>query len=110
VGELRIPDAVVRMNLMAGGEAGLMIDPKPLAGEPSFDTGHLLRSLLPSEFDRSLVRGHVERLASGLDLEAEAIRRWAFIRSVEDALWGLSVGSTDVRRDLECARHLATAR
>jgi sulfite oxidase len=95
--------------LAARREPWLMIDPKPLAGEPSFDTGHLLRSLLPAEFDRSLVRGLVERLAGELDLEAEAIGRWAFVRSVEDALWGLSVGSTDVRRDLECARQLATA-
>jgi streptomycin 6-kinase len=93
--------------LAATREPWLLIDPKPLAGEAAFDTGHLLRSLLPRGFDDALVGGLVHRLASELDLEVEAIRSWALVRSVEDALWGMSVGGTDVGRDLECARHLA---
>jgi streptomycin 6-kinase len=93
--------------LAARREPWLLIDPKPLVGEPAFDTGHLLRSLLPREFDRPFIGRLVERLARELGLDAEAIRRWAFVRSVEDALWGLAAGGTDVRRDLECARHLS---
>jgi streptomycin 6-kinase len=93
--------------LAATREPWLLIDPKPLAGEPAFDTGHLLRSLLPKEFDEALVGGLVHRLARELDVEAEAIRRWALVRSVEDALWGMSVGGTDIDRDLECARRLS---
>lgn len=94
--------------LSAEREPWLLIDPKALVGEPAFDTGHLLRSLLPPRIDRPLVTGLVERLASELGLTTESIRRWAFVRSVENALWSLGIGETDVQWDLECARHLAT--
>jgi YihY family inner membrane protein len=93
--------------LAAQREPWLLIDPKPLVGGPAFDTGHLLRSLLPSVIDRAAVRGLVQRLAGELGLGDEAVRRWAFVRSVEDALWGLSIGGTEVERDVECARSLA---
>lgn len=93
--------------LAAQREPWLLIDPKPLVGEPAFDTGHLLRGLLPDQIERPLVTGLVERLAGELGLTAESIRRWAFVRSVENALWSLGIGETDVQWDLECARHLA---
>lgn len=93
--------------LAARREPWLMIDPKPLVGEPAFDTGHLLRSLLPEEIDRPLVSGLLDRLAGELGLDVESVRRWAFVRSVEDALWGLEAGGTDVSRDVERARLLA---
>jgi streptomycin 6-kinase len=94
--------------LAAEREPWLLIDPKPLVGEPAFDTGHLLRSLLRDEPDFSSARRIVERLASELGLDSDRIRFWAFIRSVEDALWGLSVGDPSVDWDLRCARVLST--
>lgn len=95
--------------LAAQRESWLLIDPKPLAGERAFDTGHLLRSLLPTEIDRAVVRGMVDRLAGELGLSAERVREWAFVRSVEDALWSLGVDGADVQRDLACARLLTEA-
>lgn len=95
--------------LAAQREPWLLIDPKPLAGERAFDTGHLLRSLLPAQIDHSVVRGMVERLGEELALGPERVRAWAFVRSVEDVLWGLGTGGADVRWDLECARLLANA-
>jgi hypothetical protein len=41
-----------------------------------------------------------------LKLEPKRIRAWAFVRSVEDALLGLTVGQ-DVQWDLSCARILS---
>jgi streptomycin 6-kinase len=95
--------------LAAQREPWLLIDPKPLAGERTFDTGHLLRSLLPAQIDRSVVLGMVERLAVELDLDPERVRGWALVRSVEDALWGLGTGGADARWDLSCANLLANA-
>jgi streptomycin 6-kinase len=92
--------------LAARREPWLLIDPKPLAGEPAFDTGHLLRSLLSPGVDRSHVDALVDRLAGELHLRAEVIRIWAFVRSIEDALWGLGTGGPDVSWDLERARLL----
>jgi len=95
--------------LAAQREPWLLIDPKPLVGEPAFDTGHLLRSLLPDAVDRSLIDGLVTRLAAELDLDSGRVRAWAFVRSVDDALWGSSIGFSEVDRDLDCARLLAAS-
>jgi streptomycin 6-kinase len=91
--------------LAARREPWLLIDPKPLVGEPAFDTGHLLRSLVRREPDPTHAGRLAKRLAAELGLDREHVRQWAFIRSVEDALWGIEVGS-DVEWDLECARAL----
>lgn len=96
--------------LSAEREPWLLIDPKALVGEPAFDTGHLLRSLIPDQINRPLVIGLVERLAGELGVSAESIRRWALVRSVENALWSLGIGGTEFRWDLECARLLAALR
>ena len=80
---------------------------RDLPCERAFDTGHFLRSLLPVDLDRSSVGRLVSRVAGELDLDAEHVRSWAFVRSVEDALWGLNVGRTDVGWDLDRARALA---
>jgi streptomycin 6-kinase len=94
--------------LAAQREPWLVIDPKPLVGEPAFDTGHLLRDLLGARgLDRATVELHVGRLAAELGLERDRIRAWAFVRSVDNALWTLGTGQGDVRWDVQAARLLA---
>jgi streptomycin 6-kinase len=93
--------------LAAEREPWLVIDPESLVGERAFDTGHLLRTLLPERLDLGSVDSIVSRLAKELELEPAHVRRWAFVRSVDDALWGLSVGGTDVGWDVRCAHLLA---
>jgi streptomycin 6-kinase len=97
-------------NVLAGRrEPWLLIDPKPLVGEPAFDTGHLLRSLLRDASSTSHAGELAKRLAAELGLDPEHVLQWAFIRSVEDVLWGLAVGS-GVEWDLACARALTDSR
>ena len=93
--------------LAARREPWLLIDPKPLAGEPAFDTGHFLRTVAPEGLDRTAVDQLVDRLAAELDLDAERVSAWALVRSVDDVLWGLETYGSDVDWDLECARVLA---
>jgi streptomycin 6-kinase len=93
--------------LAAEREPWLVIDPKPLVGERAFDTGHLVRTLLPERLDLGSVDTIVGRLARELELEPAHVRCWAFVRSVDDALWGLSTGETDVEWDVRCAHLLA---
>ena len=93
--------------LAAKREPWLVIDPKPLVGERAFDTGHLVRTLLPERLELGAVDSIVGRLAKELELEPAHVRRWALVRSVDDALWGLSTGGTDVEWDVRCARLLA---
>ena len=66
-----------------------------------------MRTLLPERPDLGSVDAIVGRLAAELELEPAHVRRWAFVRSVDDALWGLSTGFTDVEWDVRCAHLLA---
>ena len=93
--------------LAARREPWLLIDPKPLVGEAAFDTGHFLRTVVPEGLDRPVVDQLVDRLAAELDVDAERVRGWALVRSVENVLWGLEMHGSDVDWDLECARALA---
>jgi streptomycin 6-kinase len=93
--------------LRAAREPWLAIDPKPLAGERAFDTGHFLRDLLPSRLDAVVSDRLVERLAAELALPPERVRAWAFVRSVSNALWSIETGLGDPGRDLGWARLLA---
>jgi streptomycin 6-kinase len=92
--------------LAAQRQPWLAIDPKPLAGERAFDTGHLLRDLLPDPLDRPLVGRTVRRLADELGLEPGRVRGWALVRSVENALWCLQDGD-DPGWDVGVAAELA---
>jgi streptomycin 6-kinase len=92
--------------LAAEREPWLLIDPKPLAGEPAFDTGHLLRTLFLDRPDRATATKLSGRIGSALDLDPDRIRAWSFVRSVDDALWELSRGGSDWRRYVDCARAL----
>ena len=96
--------------LAAEREPWLAIDPKPLAGERAFDTGHLLRSSLDQRPDQVAVDHLIGQLAAELDVDAGRVRAWALVRSVDDALWGLEAGGTDFAWDVACARLLIEAR
>ena len=93
--------------LAAQREPWLAIDPKPLAGERAFDTGHLLRDLLPDPLEPAAVGRLVARLADELELDSGRVRGWALVRSVENALWCLQDGDApdwDVAVAAELAR------
>jgi streptomycin 6-kinase len=95
-------------NILASlREPWLLIDPKPLAGEPAFDTGHFLRTIVPEGLERTAVDQLVDRLGAELDVATERVRAWALLRSVDDVLWGLEIYGSDVEWDLACARVLA---
>jgi streptomycin 6-kinase len=93
--------------LAAAREPWLAIDPKPLAGEPAFDTGHLVRDALSREtLDRASARRIVDRVAGELDVDRARVRAWALVRAVDDALWNLGRLSEDAAWDAACARVL----
>ena len=95
-------------NVLASDRSGwLVIDPKPLVGEPAFDTGHLIGTLFQpdaSVAEASVLVGRVARL---LGLNAERVRKWAFVRAFESALWSREVGMGDGSPDVAHATLLA---
>jgi streptomycin 6-kinase len=92
--------------LAAQRQPWLTIDPKPLAGPRAFDTGHLLRDLLPSQLEPGVVGAMVARLAGELELAPADVRDWTLVRSVENALWCLADGD-DEAWDVGVAAELA---
>lgn len=79
--------------LAADREPWLAIDPKGLIGEPTYETGALLRNRLPqplagAEARRGLAR-RADQLSEELNLGRERVRGWAFTQAVLSALWSL---------------------
>ena len=96
-------------NVLAGQrEPWLLIDPKPLAGEPVFDTGHLLLDLMGDDPDPATARRLAGRLAAELSVDAARIRAWAFVRAVDNAVWTCRLGEPP-EEDVALARALARA-
>jgi streptomycin 6-kinase len=89
--------------LAARREPWLSIDPKPLVGEPAFDAAHLIRSLLPDRIAKAEVSHWISRVAGNLELSAQRIAEWVFVRSIENALWSVATGMSDCRWDIACA-------
>ncbi|HEX6346096.1 aminoglycoside phosphotransferase family protein [Umezawaea sp.] len=85
-------------NVLAGDRAPwLMIDPKPLAGDPEFSVLPLLWNRF-GEMDGH--RGTWDRLRALADiggLDVERARAWGLVRAVEGELWALRVGDTGFR-------------
>jgi streptomycin 6-kinase len=95
--------------LRATREPWLVIDPKPLVGEPAFDAASLLRDRR-WEVDRPgaarKVRRRLDLLADELGLERERMRRWGIAHALA---WG--VDATKLEPDMiACARLLREAR
>lgn len=85
-------DAHLGNFLAAEREPWLLIDPKPLVGDPAFDAGYLVADLAGPVPRRREVERIVWRLSDGLGVEQERVRAWALIRAVENILWSLGLG------------------
>ena len=84
--------------LAAHREPWLVIDPKPLIGDPSFEPVQLLtqrggRIVDPDEFTD--VEGRLERLAGATGRDVDRIARWAIARTSEWSMWSWFHGDTE---------------
>lgn len=102
-------DAHLRNVLAASREPWLLIDPKPLAGDRVFDTGHLLVNLLGDNATGRDASELVARLASQLAVDPARVRGWALVRAVDNAMWRLDVG-VDPAADVATATAVAAVR
>jgi len=84
-------DGHMHNMLAAQREPWLLVDPKPLAGEPAFDGGWLLIDALRSGPTATAAAHFAERIGAGLGVPAERVRAWALCRAVEDVLWHLDL-------------------
>lgn len=85
----------------------LVIDPKPLAGEPAFDTGRFVLSLLDDAPTPDDATRCAQRIASAVGVDGDRVRTWAFVRAIENALWEIDTGLGDGARHLAAAKALS---
>jgi streptomycin 6-kinase len=97
-------DVLLATDLHAGNvlaaerEPWLVIDPKPFVGDPAYDVvQHLLnhRDRLASDPERL-----VTRFAASLDVDADRVRAWLFVRLVIEASWG-DAGAIELARRVD---------
>ena len=87
--------------LAAEREPWLVIDPKPLVGEPAFDAGHLVGDAVADDPTPRRVARLVALVADGLEADEGRVRDWALVRALEVALDPGAVGEpADGRRRL----------
>lgn len=83
--------------LAAEREPWLVIDPKPIIGDPAFDPVQLLiqeagRTTEPPEAD--VITKRLVTLADALGLAPERIGKWAIARCTEWSMWSFDHGNT----------------
>ncbi|WP_040811275.1 aminoglycoside phosphotransferase family protein [Nocardia concava] len=89
-------------------EPWLLIDPKAYLGEAAFDAGFLVMIQVQSDPTAEHARAVVERTAAALDVPAERVHAWAFMRSMEEIVWAVEDEEPeDLRLHLVVAAALA---
>jgi len=73
--------------LRAEREPWLMIDPKPLVGDPAFDAGFLLFDAVRTDPGPRRAADCAGRIADGLGVDRERVRGWGLVRAAENCLW-----------------------
>ena len=72
--------------LAAQREPWLLIDPKPLVGEPAYDLAQWLynraRFVIQSDGAVAVLREQIDRFAADLDLDPARIAGWAFVKAL----------------------------
>ncbi|MFB4301459.1 aminoglycoside phosphotransferase family protein [Actinomadura sp. NTSP31] len=105
------PDTLVhgdlhpRNILRADREPWLAVDPKGCAGDPAYDGGALLKSLVlvlleADDLAKALHRA-MDVFAEAAELERERVQRWAQLHAVQAAFWARRHGFRAARGGLE---------
>jgi streptomycin 6-kinase len=91
--------------LAAAREPWLVIDPKPMVGDPVYDSAQFLGNRYgtrgPDEFE-----GELARFAEAAAFDEVHVLRWCFARETENAMWYLSVDDLAGSRDSVAYAHV----
>jgi streptomycin 6-kinase len=90
--------------LAADREPWLVIDPKPLAGDPCFD----LLPALWNRFDDGQLLRRFDLLTEVLGLDRDRARAWTLGRVLENSLWRIEDGEGPEPQQAAIARLLLT--
>jgi streptomycin 6-kinase len=88
-------DAHLGNVLASRREPWLLIDPKPLVGDPAFDAGYLVDWLIGDDPSPAFAQRTVTTVAAGLGVPQDRARAWALVRAIENYLWSLQEEGED---------------
>jgi streptomycin 6-kinase len=80
-------DAHLGNVLAARREPWLLIDPKPLVGDPAFDAGYLIDWLLGDDPTPDRAERIVTAVAAALRVPEDRARAWATVRAMDNYHW-----------------------
>lgn len=91
-------------NVLAGDrEPWLVIDPKPMAGDPHYEVAPMLWNRWPEALESGDVRDAVRRrfhtLVDAADLDEDRARDWVVVRMLHNALWEIQDGLWEIQDD-----------
>lgn len=95
----------VLASLRGDGDPWLVIDPKPLSGDPAYEVGPLLGNRwdeLPADRLRDGLLDRVLTAADAAGLDEDRVRDWAFVRAIVDVLWDVEDGAVAAERLDRC--------
>lgn len=86
-------------NVLAGGrEPWLVIDPKPLSGDPSYEVAPLLWNRWPEAVAtgnvRQAVRDRMFLVTDAAGFDPDRVRAWVIVREMVNVLWALQDSPT----------------
>lgn len=98
----------------AGAEPWLVIDPKPLSGDPHFEVAPLLwnrwQEAAATGDRRAAVRERFHAVVDGASLDEARARDWVVVRGLVNALWALTDEATGPARDGYVSRCITVAK
>jgi streptomycin 6-kinase len=85
-------------NVLAGArEPWLVIDPKPMSGEPAYEVAPMLWNRWAEEMGSGTIRGTLLRrmfaLVDAAELDEDRVRDWIVVRELVNIMWTLTEGS-----------------
>lgn len=82
-------------NVVDGGGSWVVVDPKPVVGDPEFALAPLLWRRLEDTGGQAGLDRRLWRLLDGSGLDEHRARGWILLYTVDYWLWGLEVGLTE---------------
>ncbi len=83
-------------NILQHGQRWILIDPKPMLGEPEFDLFPLVEQLgspLAQSAPSQVLEGHLELVSAMVDCDPARVARWCAVRAALNVSWLLNDGN-----------------
>lgn len=83
-------------NILQNGEDWLVIDPKGVIGEPSYEVAAFIRNPIPELLHQAdspnIIHNRVTRFSELLELPSQRILDWCFVQAVLSWVWAIEDG------------------